>query len=112
MMNRRLLKCVVGRMTSLFCVWNMVLLNDTLICPYVAWNAWLMLLLAMILGGLFLHFLDMARWLRLDEVCAFFVLFSQALHWDSLSRDLSFACVMDRWSLHYLAMPRPTIWFK
>jgi hypothetical protein len=53
----------------------MVLLNDTLICPYVAWNAWLMLLLAMILGGLFLHFLDMARWLRLDEVCAFLCFF-------------------------------------
>jgi hypothetical protein len=47
MMNKRLLKCVVGRTISFFCVRNPLLLNDTLFCPYVAWNACLMLLLAM-----------------------------------------------------------------
>jgi hypothetical protein len=63
-------------------------------------------------GGIISSFLGHGSLVASRRSLCLFVLFSQALRWDSLSRDLSFACVMDRWSLHYLAMPRPTIWFK
>jgi hypothetical protein len=61
---------------------------------------------------LFVGFLGLASWLGLDEACAFFVLFSHALHWSFLSRDLSHACVMDLWSSRFLGSLRPNIWFK
>jgi hypothetical protein len=107
-MNREHFKCDVGRMTSLFCVWNMVLLNDTLFDPCVAWIAWLTMLFTMILGDhLFVFWEWPTSWVLRKFVP--FVLFSQALCWDSFSRDLPCACVMDLWSLCFLATSHPTI---
>jgi hypothetical protein len=75
MMNREHFKCDVGRMTSLFCVWNMVLLNDTLFGPCVAWIAWLMMLFTMILGDhLFVFWEWPTSWVlrKFVPFCAFF----------------------------------------